>query len=659
MKKLLLIFLFPIILQAQLNGLLGLLNDNTNYGIDTSGASRVFFVDALYGNDAKDGLSGKTAWKTLNKVNTYGQQSGDSILFRRGQTFTNKTILNDSMSYALTIADGIPNMYFGAYGSGDKPIIDGGGLGGARYVFFYWNKTPLTTGTTTFRGINFFSPDSSSESYQGQYGGSGEFYSYETMCFEAYGLGTTVIDSCTFDGNGKSYSCMYVSNTISDSLPYKITNSIFKNAYAEHGIYITTSNGNRFEHNLFQNIPEAGISTKYHKNDTIRYNYFDRVGWTTSVADVDSLLFAYNVARCDSISGGSDNGTTFYPDKILNTIQYGLYFWNECKGVKVLNNTWVVDYYTKDIEIIRIRASSTGSYEIKNNVIAIKENKDPSGSSKYFITYDDAITLDSDYNEFYVPDSNAFSTWHRLMFYESSSTNFYYNLTEWQNGEGQDVHSVLRDGADTLFTNITNADYTLFAGSPAINKGTDVGETVDYLGNPIIGLPDIGAYESNTPDEADSLVWESDFSVDATGFGGWRITNTGNQDGVLDSNDCLIVYANTEYNTHFSTHNTNGQILNGLQYTISFDYYIPEGQDSVNAILTDALSGMTSTTETTVGSWARHSQTFTSTGSGNQYWSFRMRHTTFGAIFAGADNPDSDRIYLKNVRIYKVKGLPD
>jgi hypothetical protein len=42
------------------------------------------------------------------------------------------------------------------------------------------------------------------------------------------------------------------------------------------------------------------------------------------------------------------------------------------------------------------------------------------------------------------------------------------------------------------------SNYRLKAGSPAINAGTDVGLTTDFLGRPIIGIPDIGAYE-HTP----------------------------------------------------------------------------------------------------------------------------------------------------------------
>ena len=44
--------------------------------------------------------------------------------------------------------------------------------------------------------------------------------------------------------------------------------------------------------------------------------------------------------------------------------------------------------------------------------------------------------------------------------------------------------------------NAPNVDFRLQSGSPGINAGANVGLTTDFLGNPIIGLPDIGAYES-------------------------------------------------------------------------------------------------------------------------------------------------------------------
>lgn len=48
---------------------------------------------------------------------------------------------------------------------------------------------------------------------------------------------------------------------------------------------------------------------------------------------------------------------------------------------------------------------------------------------------------------------------------------------------------------DALFTDAKNGDFSLQTGSPAINAGVNVGLTTDILGNPIVGNPDIGAYE--------------------------------------------------------------------------------------------------------------------------------------------------------------------
>ena len=61
--------------------------------------------------------------------------------------------------------------------------------------------------------------------------------------------------------------------------------------------------------------------------------------------------------------------------------------------------------------------------------------------------------------------------------------------TDWQTA-GYDANGV---NADPLFRSAT--DYRLKAGSPAINAGTDVGLTTDFLGKLVRGLPDIGAYE--------------------------------------------------------------------------------------------------------------------------------------------------------------------
>ena len=67
---------------------------------------------------------------------------------------------------------------------------------------------------------------------------------------------------------------------------------------------------------------------------------------------------------------------------------------------------------------------------------------------------------------------------------------------------------------DPLF--IGSDDYQLQPTSPAINAGVDVGLTTDYAGNPIVGLPDIGAYEYHRPS---GILIDADgnFMIDSDG----------------------------------------------------------------------------------------------------------------------------------------------
>ena len=79
-----------------------------------------YYISAA-GNDANNGTSQATPWKTIAKLNLSWApiNSGDSILFRRGDTFIGPLIVGKSgTSSSLRIN-------FGAYGTGAKPIITG------------------------------------------------------------------------------------------------------------------------------------------------------------------------------------------------------------------------------------------------------------------------------------------------------------------------------------------------------------------------------------------------------------------------------------------------------------------------------------------------------------------------------------------------------
>jgi uncharacterized repeat protein (TIGR02059 family) len=82
------------------------------------------------GNDNANGTTSSTPWKTLAKVNSRSYNPGDSILFKRGDTWTASGDGVISISNSGTATKPI---VFGAYGTGEKPIITG------RYSLSGWN----------------------------------------------------------------------------------------------------------------------------------------------------------------------------------------------------------------------------------------------------------------------------------------------------------------------------------------------------------------------------------------------------------------------------------------------------------------------------------------------------------------------------------------
>ncbi|MBI5683865.1 MAG: right-handed parallel beta-helix repeat-containing protein [Verrucomicrobia bacterium] len=77
---------------------------------------RTFFV-AASGNDAGDGLSRQSPWRSLDKVNAATLEPGDKVFFRRGDTWRGQLV-------AQSGEEGSPITY-AAYGQGAKPLLLG------------------------------------------------------------------------------------------------------------------------------------------------------------------------------------------------------------------------------------------------------------------------------------------------------------------------------------------------------------------------------------------------------------------------------------------------------------------------------------------------------------------------------------------------------
>lgn len=85
-----------------------------------------YYVSWSSGNDANNGTSTATAWKSIYEIATHTFARGDSLLFKRGESWLNDGI-GTSNDFALTInvSGGSGVFYVGAYGTGAMPNIDG------------------------------------------------------------------------------------------------------------------------------------------------------------------------------------------------------------------------------------------------------------------------------------------------------------------------------------------------------------------------------------------------------------------------------------------------------------------------------------------------------------------------------------------------------
>jgi hypothetical protein len=96
-----------------------------------------YYVDATAGNNSNNGRTPSAPWQTIAKVNSSTFLPGDYIFFKRGETWNEQLVPPSS-------GDSTHQITFGAYGTGNPPVITGTGsynLNNAKsYVSFYGIK---------------------------------------------------------------------------------------------------------------------------------------------------------------------------------------------------------------------------------------------------------------------------------------------------------------------------------------------------------------------------------------------------------------------------------------------------------------------------------------------------------------------------------------
>ncbi len=389
-------------------------------------ASTTYYVDCSAGNDSNPGTSVSAAWSTVTKVNSVAYSPGDTILFKKGCTWTD--------AYLYTTSSGLAGspITFGAYGSGAQPIFSGQTYG--LYVHSSY---------VTIDGLHF-----SHATTMGIISGNAN-------------ITGVVVENSTVDYSTKSGIFLYGNAPGS----YTVGNFTFlHNIVAnngtttdDQGIYIDNSNNNILDGNTWDSNAGYGVQIQDSSdNNTVRYNYFHNNGfagsWGGALTIYNNQTSVYHLPTGNQIYGNVSNGD-----------RYGLLVGGTTATVNntVVNNT----FYGNQYGLIIQSGITFGTF--KNNIV---------WSTNTAYPLDVTGSVSSDYN-IVGPAHSGFIQWN------GSS---YDSLGTYSSATGNDSHS---KASDPLFVNSSSANFTLQSTSPAIDAGVNAGTAYQMELDPTSTFP--------------------------------------------------------------------------------------------------------------------------------------------------------------------------
>ena len=452
------------------------------------GKANTFYIDFTNGNDSRSGHSMGEAWKTITKVNGATFNPGDRILFKRGETWGGIQLIVPAS-----------NLYFGVYGSGAKPIIDGSDavdcVSGNGKDYLTFENLEVTQGLDfgfAFSGENhislyhcdahdcgndqlIFTNCTTCTVFGGAY-----YNAYTRLQDDRLITGIEVMDSC----NGITIDSVECYGNVGVAAP----------AHYGAGIGVHGHVGTSMPQNI--TIQNCNIHDEGLNNFGIRVNNL-----VLSTMTDRNILIQNNTITANAYGGiqinsmaGTDyltNGVTIRDNQVLlNTTQYGIGIYNSANvsiyrnlitnnnnvqagqnigvqqstNVNVWNNTTysLFDNFWYDLVIT---GALCDSIVVKNNIfggtIASKCN-----ISIAALTGVTGMVIDNNLYQY----TGVGNRWTWLGVAMSYAT--------WLTNNSNDANSPAR--ADPLFVNPATNDFTLQALSPAIDAGVDVG--LPYLG---------------------------------------------------------------------------------------------------------------------------------------------------------------------------------
>jgi hypothetical protein len=441
---------------------------------------------------------------TIAEVNALSLGAGDSVLFKRGDTFRG-SVGNTTSDGGSAVAD----LVYSAYGSGAKPILlgsisanntsDWNDLGGN-----IWSNNnasfTVDVGNLIFADGTCGIKVATSAELNAQ----GEFwYSFTGDSIAIYSVGNPATVYTTIECALKRNVIVahYNDYTTYENLDIRYTGGHGISGYDNNYITIqycdfsyigggdlyedyTVRYGNAIEfyasaqhcivrYNKINQCFDTGITAQgweegqIMKDIRIYYNIIENCNWTMELfhhgtdAEIDSIFFENNTC----INAGANFGH---------------------------NERWSAGRNAGHFVFWDYNASAQRVY-VRNNIVKqdASVNNDP--STWFAVMYYSANGIILEYN-LYDIDLGT------LMYTGTTTEIAYKTLADFQTGVTQDAHSI--SGNADFITEYTNL--SLQSTSDAIDAGINVGLTLDYAGNavPYNTTPDIGAYEygSSAPD---------------------------------------------------------------------------------------------------------------------------------------------------------------
>lgn len=461
-----------------------------------SGLLPTYYVDATGGSDSANGRTASTAWKTIAKVNAATLRSGDVVALKRGETYTGTRL--------VIAVDGVT---VGAYGSGAKPIIDGGTVfspfaAGVDCILLSGARRNITIrdlhlkngndygismdGCNTIRIIDVDVTDIGNDGVLATnsvsvhvYGGTFQGAKNRTGTYVSAGIefadgGTGhLIDGATLTGNATTGIAVHNHASTdpqgrTDVPANVLIRNVTSTANTGSGIQLLTNDTTTpfnivVEDSTFSangtydlNLTKKAGATNYPEGVTVRRCTLDGGTGASNIAvqlQGTTILFHNNLVKL-----AADKQIA-----IANAATMGVY-----------NNTIYQASNTSFRAMLGISGTTNSALNVKNNLFIT----DDTDSYQIAVATNAGTGLTSDYNFFDTQVAQASSRW------TWSGVN--YNFANFKSNSSQDAHSTAYTRAQVVSV---GSDFHLQASSPCINAGVNVG--LPYSGS----APDIGAYE--------------------------------------------------------------------------------------------------------------------------------------------------------------------